>query len=314
MGRDGYPWWRSDKRCYYVWHEGRQVRLHPDRDEAFASWHALIASANAAPTLTVASLVGDYLATVASRVSPATLAVKRRHLDRVVALHGREDAETFDAPAYSASVAAWSVATRWLVLVTIRTAWREAGVAAALTWRVTSMPSRASRQPSADAVRALLDAASPRYASFLHFLYLTGCRPSEALTLRREDVAGGVAVVRGHKTAHHGRQRVLILTDDAASLAASAVPFGVRYDGARKHVSAIRRRLALPSTLTLYSLRHAYATDALVAGVPDATVAALLGHASTAMLHRHYNHLTERVTSLRDAASRVRPTLLDEAT
>ena len=55
-----------------------------------------------------------------------------------------------------------------------------------------------------------------------------------------------------------------------------------------------------------YGYRHTFATDALVDGVPDAQVAALLGHASTAMLHRHYRHLTSQAQTLKDALGRVR--------
>ena len=50
----------------------------------------------------------------------------------------------------------------------------------------------------------------------------------------------------------------------------------------------------------------AYATDALSKGVPDATVAALLGHSGTAMLHKHYSHLTSRIAVLKDALAKVR--------
>lgn len=53
--------------------------------------------------------------------------------------------------------------------------------------------------------------------------------------------------------------------------------------------------------------RHAFATDALEAGVPDAHVAELLGHTSTAMVYRHYGHLTAKGRALRESLDRVRP-------
>jgi integrase len=52
--------------------------------------------------------------------------------------------------------------------------------------------------------------------------------------------------------------------------------------------------------------RHTFATDALANGVPDAQVAALLGHSGTAMLHKHYAHLGARAKALRDALDKVR--------
>jgi integrase len=55
-----------------------------------------------------------------------------------------------------------------------------------------------------------------------------------------------------------------------------------------------------------YGLRHTFATDAMANGVPDAQVAELLGHSGTAMLHKHYAHLTARAKALREALGRVR--------
>src|SRR5262245_27896525 len=37
------PFWRSDRGCYYVQHGTRQVRLSPDKDEAWRLWHEFMA-------------------------------------------------------------------------------------------------------------------------------------------------------------------------------------------------------------------------------------------------------------------------------
>ena len=55
-----------------------------------------------------------------------------------------------------------------------------------------------------------------------------------------------------------------------------------------------------------YGYRHTFATDALAQGVPDAQVAQLLGHSSTAMLHKHYAHLGSKARAMADALKRVR--------
>jgi integrase len=55
-----------------------------------------------------------------------------------------------------------------------------------------------------------------------------------------------------------------------------------------------------------YGYRHTFATDALANGVPDAQVAELLGHSGTAMLHKHYSHLTARSKVLQEALGKVR--------
>jgi hypothetical protein len=43
----------------------------------------------------------------------------------------------------------------------------------------------------------------------------------------------------------------------------------------------------------------------LTAGIPETHVAAMLGHTSTAMLTRHYNHVSANAQLLRDAANKV---------
>jgi integrase len=71
----------------------------------------------------------------------------------------------------------------------------------------------------------------------------------------------------------------------------------------------LRRRLKdqFPGGLCAYLFRHTYATDALENGVDPITVAELLGHKDTTMVSRVYQHLSQRVEHMRQAAQRVRP-------
>ena len=71
-------------------------------------------------------------------------------------------------------------------------------------------------------------------------------------------------------------------------------------------MEGLRERAGVPKGPVAYGYRHAFATDVLANGVPDAHVAELLGHSGTAMLHRHYSHLTARSQALREALGRVR--------
>jgi integrase len=67
----------------------------------------------------------------------------------------------------------------------------------------------------------------------------------------------------------------------------------------------LRERVPALANVVCYTLRHTYATDALVHSVPIATVAELMGHTSTTMIARHYGHLAERTTHLRESAGRL---------
>jgi site-specific recombinase XerD len=65
----------------------------------------------------------------------------------------------------------------------------------------------------------------------------------------------------------------------------------------------LRRNLGLPEGTVAYAYRHSYITDALLAGVDVATVAALTG-TSIGMIQRHYGHIGKHDEHLRQAAAK----------
>jgi integrase len=186
-------------------------------------------------------------------------------------------------------------------------------------------PPKASRGAkavlTAEQAGRLLAAASPAFRVLLRILWLTGARPGEVarLTAADVDVVNCVAVLAEHKTAEKtGRTRVIHLPAEAVSVLgrlAEAYPTGPLLRNSRggawtgwavvKAMEAAREKAGLPDAIA-YSMRHTLATDALVKGVPDAHVAELLGHAGTAMLHRHYAHLGAKARVLRQALGSVR--------
>jgi integrase len=126
------------------------------------------------------------------------------------------------------------------------------------------------------------------------------------LVLARWNVRG-----RAHKTADKtGRPLVIPLTDKAYEVClrlAEKYPEGAlfRTRTGRPWTSDLLGnrlwRLAEKSGVKVlaYGYRHTRATELLEKGVPDAEVAAILGHTSTVMLYQHYGHLTARVDLLR---------------
>jgi len=69
-------------------------------------------------------------------------------------------------------------------------------------------------------------------------------------------------------------------------------PWAYRYDPRR-----VWRRLMLTMSasghrpITMYGMRHSFASNLLIAGVSDVKVSRWLGHGDTRMVHRHYGHL-----------------------
>ena len=54
-------------------------------------------------------------------------------------------------------------------------------------------------------------------------------------------------------------------------------------------MEAIREAGGKP--ITLYGMRHSFASNLLINNVRDVKVARWMGHADTRMVHRHYGHL-----------------------
>jgi integrase len=158
------------------------------------------------------------------------------------------------------------------------------------------------------------------FREFCTALFLTGCRPGEVakVTAANVDAANGVWVLPEHKTAKKtGKPRVVYLTQEMAELSNRLVaehPDGPlflnrrgrrwRKDAIRLRFQRLRKKCPQLGGVVAYTARHSYATDALERGVPDADVAALMGHTGTAVLHTWYSKLSQRRQHLRAAATR----------
>jgi integrase len=279
--------------------------------------------------VSVEGVITAFLADTQNRVGRETQRGYRKYLLPVAARYGKRKAESLTVSEAEAFVLkpAWSSTYRANVLSTLITAFRWA------EWeRLISRsplhglrkPARASRGAKAivsiDAHDRLVQHAQQPFRAFLQLLWLTGARPGEIAGLRAGDIelAQRVAVLTEHKTAHLGKVRVLYLPAEAVAVLRERIadnPEGLLFpgeDGRRMTPQAIGcrlRRLCVKAGVKhciAYGFRHAFATDALANGVPDAQVAALLGHSGTAMLHRHYSHLGARAQVLRQALGMVR--------
>jgi integrase len=177
-----------------------------------------------------------------------------------------------------------------------------------------------------------------QFREFVFAMLETGCRPGEVMTVTAADVARdcSVWVLDEHKTDRTGEARVVYLTPTMQELTRKLVnqyPEGPlfrstrRFNGVRRPWSrngircrfkrlrekflAMRaelppeRRHEIPDLtgLTAYVLRHTFATQALLNGVPGPIVSSLLGHKSLKMLDT-YSHVGQAADELREAAKK----------
>jgi integrase len=150
----------------------------------------------------------------------------------------------------------------------------------------------------------LINAADDDFRPLLRAALETGCRYSELARLEVVDFNpdAGTVTIRRSKS---GRARHVVLTDEGAAFfreacagrAGDALMF-VHDDGRpwaksnqAEPMAAACLHAGLTPPITFHGLRHTWASLAVMAGVPLMVVAKNLGHASTAMLEKHYGHL-----------------------
>jgi integrase/recombinase XerC len=150
-----------------------------------------------------------------------------------------------------------------------------------------------------------------RDAAILALLYGAGLRVSEALGLKRRDIAAGqdslTVTGKGNKT------RMVPLLPQVAALIesyAALCPFALPPDGAlfvgtrggplsprivQLTMARLRGALGLPDSATPHALRHSFATHLLARGGDLRAIQELLGHASLSTTQIYTAVDTERL-------------------
>jgi integrase len=152
-------------------------------------------------------------------------------------------------------------------------------------------------------------------------LRLTGCRPNEIRAVRIEDVAADYScfVLRAHKNARKtGKARTVYLSSGAKKLFQTVIAdrkegfvfldrHGKQFtqNAIRCIFRRLREKLKLgeDELVNSYSFRHTWATNALMRGIPVATVAELMGN-SVKMVEKHYGHLAKQPSHLLEMMER----------
>jgi integrase len=335
-GRIPQPWFWAEKQVWCIVLGGKRIRLGRDRDEAYRRFHRLMAergemTATVGGEASVQQLVDAYLVDAERRLRKNTLRVTKGFVDSFACWCGSlrgKDVKRHHVDAWIRANPRWCQTTEHLAKTRIVTLFRwgvEQGLLAVNPIQGIKKPPQRSRGTQTlvapEQHATLIAHAEPCFRDVLVTLWETGARPGEVTNVSAEefDAERAIWVLRRHKNAHKGQSRIVHLTPTAVAICkrlAAKYPDGPLFRtqkgtpygwcGLSKRLAWLRQRLRLPNTITVYGYRHTFATDALANGVPDAQVAELLGHSGTAMLHKHYAHLTARAKALREALVRVR--------
>lgn len=326
MPRKAAPWWRSAAGRWYVRHNGRQTPLsvtdRNDQAAAFAAFQRLLEQAKSTPASRpepIALLVSEYLDSISHRIAPKTRVDYGIHLKRLVARFPSSAAGQLDPSTLEKSAdPAWSDSHKSNYLWTVQAFLRWCGRKDLRLQRPAKESRGADSVISPEVHARVLRETTGDFHQLIRFLWATGCRPMEGagLTFEAIDWAGGTATLTRHKTKRKGKSRVLYFGADA--LAILNEQSGRHNNTGHVFRGAGDRPLSRQALVTrfirvsdkvgkavrAYDYRHTYVTRSLEKGVPDAMVAALVGHSSTAMIHKFYSHVGANAKLLREAAER----------
>ena len=156
------------------------------------------------------------------------------------------------------------------------------------------------------------------FRTILIALRLSGCRPGEIPMVDIENVSDDRWMLPKHKTVRKTkRPRVVYLSPCLQTLTKIAKrkrdsgplflsPTGERweYHDMRRRFHRLRERAEVSGECVMYSFRHTWITNAMLAGLDVATVAEMSG-TSIQMIDRHYGHLSKHKDHMVQAAKMV---------
>lgn len=340
MGRSAKPWHRAHDDWWYATIRGERKKLvkgEANKKAAEKRFHELMAAPPEEESLSISLIAlseAHAEAKEAEGVAAESMGNYKKYIGGFLAHAGRvtaaDEVTTNHLEAWLKSKPGWGPSTRRLAITVVGGlfAW------GAQKKLIKTNPFKGFKRPPARAREeamsqetfdAIIDGVSTRgrcIKPLLRFMRETGCRPSEAMRIEAAwiDFGTGVAEFFGKTTRKTGKNRRIHLTDAALAICrsqAALYPEGPLFrnsdgnpwtrDTMCSRFKRLRQKLNLPKGTCPETIRHGWITDALVEGVPIATVSALAGHTDTTMVSKVYSKLHTRTDHLKAELARIRP-------
>lgn len=316
------------------------IKLGDTKEQAYDEWELMRRSqVGEGSARTVFNVIERYFEHLESRLALGAIVEKTvsrqlEHVEQFADLYASlpvSKLKVHHASEWIDSKKRWGPTTRGDVAATLRRIFEWAacqGLIDANPLKLLKSEKRQRRDytvPRGEYDRIILGVKTSRkdvaaFRQILIALRLSGCRPSEILSLDVADFDGDTWNIREHKNSKKSaKPRIVYLSPCLKTLSkiarrgrSSGLLFMPRENG-RWQYSDIRRRFerlkksqavnANPECV-LYSLRHTWITEAIVAGVGVATVAEMTG-TSIRMIDKHYGHLEQDRDHMMKAAEKV---------
>jgi integrase len=330
MGRRAKePWFREEDGCYYTTKRGQQINLGPDKGKAWDEFRR-VHSTKTVDASQAAAVCDAFLGHVQQTRSRDVFRKYRIFLSSFCRDWGGlkvEQLKKHHLTKWMGQRDSWSPTTRDEAGGCVKTCfqWAEEEDLILknpfLAFRRGNGRTRRDRLLSDQEYRLLLSKARGDYRKILEVLRLTGARPGEIrkLTVTMLDVANSCCVLPPgqHKTGKKTEEpRIIWLCPEALAILRRQAKkhgeghlFRDRFDkpfsafSVRDRFQRLRDDCGFGKDVTMYVLRHAYATEALTR-LDVATVAELMGHKSTTTLVKNYSHLVKKKGYMLDAAKK----------
>jgi integrase len=261
---------------------------------------------------------------------PQTKAGHYTHLRRQIIKAGNP--LSADTAWFSGVVLSPTTTNRWLWLLKEMSAWAVSeNLLSANPW-LKVKPRKTAKQvvkpfsrEEASKIIAGFEKIYPAWLPFTKFLFLSGCRMSEAIGLQWKDIdfqrkeiciceslvrlKGGNGYERVRKDTKTGTVRVLMINAQLTELLEQVKPASAKSDELvfknptrTNHIDSdtfrnrwvkVLEKVGIPYRRP-YVIRHSFASHAIDQGIPLTGVAYLLGHSDTRMICQVYGHMINR--------------------
>jgi len=324
--RQPKPFYKKTHSCWYTTVAGKQVRLDPDRDKAWEKFYALMAGAKPKKEkgLTVVELLAEFLDYSKAKHKDSTYewyrfylksfdqyignlqikALKPYHVERWVikGLKAKNPNTVHGAMRCVQRVMNWAVKSGRLDKTPLAGLERPAKVAR----DVYLTPEQFKKLVGAIKDKEFLD--------IITILRETGCRPQEArwVEARHFDRKERCWVIPWAEAKGEKEERVVHLNKKAFEITqrlALKWPKGPIFRDTNGNPwtrgplnsRCFRLRPKLGFHVCPYTIRHVFATEAIMRGVDLITLAKLMGHKDLRMLEKVYSKVHKRGDHLREA-------------
>ncbi|WP_169979746.1 tyrosine-type recombinase/integrase [Tautonia rosea] len=332
------PFWREARQCWFVQIRKRQIRLSPDKDEAFRLYHELMARPPEArapepppSALTVVELIDLFLEWASRNRERLTYEAYRRRLqalvDAIPAMLPAGELKPYHVTRVM-DAKPWNANTRNDFAVAVQRAYNWAvrqGLIPRNPVAHVEKPGREARELAIgpkDYAEVMAAVAEPHFRTLLELAWETGARVQELrkIEARYCDLASNRIVFPPREAKGRRHHRVIYLgTARAREIVAElcerhpAGPILLNSKGRPWTKDAIncafcRLQKKIGRKLHLGAWRKGFATEALKNGVDVHTTAHLLGHSDSAMLSRVYARVQADPEFMARAARRARGT------